>query len=70
LSAELDALCGLQARGARLRDEDSLLFSLVDEARSGRWDVRVFSTAWRIEPMTTWWLVPTTTGIASGGLSR
>jgi len=45
----LDALCGLQARGARLRDEDSLLFSLVDEARSGRWDVRVFSTAWRIE---------------------
>ncbi|MET8082900.1 hypothetical protein [Micromonospora sp. NPDC005237] len=31
LNAELGALRGLSARGARLRDGDSLLFDLVDE---------------------------------------
>ncbi|MET8356297.1 hypothetical protein [Micromonospora sp. NPDC005171] len=45
----MSALSGLTAQGAQLRDGDSLLFSLLDEARAYRWNVRVYSIAWRIE---------------------
>ncbi|GAA2188598.1 hypothetical protein [Micromonospora lupini] len=49
LLAELCALRGLTAQGAHVRDGDILQFSLLDEARACRWDVRVYSIAWRIE---------------------